>query len=82
MPQRVKDAACELAFQFLNYGTTDVASADPTATVKRKRTGPLETEYFAPYNRPRGLARFDRVMLLIAPLLSSGAGVVVRTQRS
>lgn len=79
VPRRVKDAACELAFQFLAAGGSDVASADPNAIVKRKKVGPLETEYFEPYNRPQGLARFPRVMQLIGPLLSGGSGLVVRT---
>lgn len=82
IPRRVKDAACELAFQFVNLGSADAASSDPAAVIRRKKTGPLETEYFEPYSRPQGLARFDRVMLLIGPLLAGTAGFVVRTQRS
>lgn len=73
IPQRVKDACCELALQFLKAGTTDIAMPDPNAEVKVKTIDVLTTEYFDSYQRPKGLSRFPRVMTLIRPLLASAA---------
>lgn len=69
IPQRVKDATCELALQFLIAGTTDLAALDATQGVIRKRVDVLETEWAQPYARPTGLNRFPRVMALVRPLL-------------
>lgn len=76
IPQRVKDACCELALQFLKAGTTDIASADSTAGVIREKVDVLETEYAHPSQRPQGVARYPRVMKLLAPLLAVGIGQV------
>jgi hypothetical protein len=54
IPQRVKDACCELALQFLIAGTTDLAALDATQGVIRKRVDVLETEWAKPYERPQG----------------------------
>lgn len=71
IPQRIKDATCELALQFIKAGTTDIAALDSTMNVRRKRIDVLETEYTDPSQRATGLARFPRVMNLIRPLLAS-----------
>lgn len=76
IPQRVKDATCELAFEFLKAGTTDIATLDDNLAVLRKKVDVLETDYAAPSQRAQGLARFPRVMRLITPLLGIGAGQV------
>jgi len=75
IPQRIKDATCELALEFLRAGTTDIAGEDPTAAVVREVTDVLETDW-QPGQRPAGLARYPRVWALIAPLLSACAGQV------
>lgn len=79
VPQRIKDAQCELALEFLRAGSTDVAGQDPNAGVIEKTVDVLTTRWSE--NRPRqtaGLARFPRVMALIAPLLcATGNGVRV-----
>jgi hypothetical protein len=72
IPRRVVEATCELAFQYLRLGA-DPAGYDPTGVVIRKKIDVLETEYLPASHRPRGLARFPRVMALLAPLLA-GAG--------
>jgi hypothetical protein len=74
IPQRVKDACCELAFQFLKAGTTDVAAREKTLDIARSKVDVLETEYVAPHARARGLGRYPRVVTLIAPLLGASAG--------
>jgi hypothetical protein len=82
IPQRVKDATCELALQFIKAGTTDVAALDPNIGIVQKTTGPLSTTYAEPHQRAQGLARFPRVMALLAPLLDAGRTgglTVVRT---
>lgn len=69
IPQRVKNATMELAFQFLKAGTTDVAAQEASEGVIRKKVDVLETEYARPYERSHGLARFPRVMEWLAPLV-------------
>lgn len=82
IPQRVKDATCELAFQFLNLGTTDLAALDPTLNVKRKAigSGAIDTEYFDPSIRAKGLSRFPRVLRYLQPMLADvgSTGTVIR----
>jgi hypothetical protein len=76
IPQRVKDATMELAFQFINAGTTDVAAQDATAGVIEKTVDVLTTRYAEPYARATGIARYPRVLASIRPLLASASGVV------
>lgn len=80
IPQRVKDATMELAFQFINAGTTDLAAMDGLAGVVSKTVDVLSTTY-AVGQRPQGLRRFPRVWSLIAPLLANGSGVTVPVVR-
>jgi hypothetical protein len=75
VPQRVKDATCELAFQFIKAGSTDVAALDANYAVKRKRIDVIETEYDN-FQRKDGLARYPSVLRFIKPLLV-GTGVIV-----
>jgi hypothetical protein len=75
IPQRVKDAQIELAFEFTRAGTTDLAAADPNTGVIEKTVGPLTTRWES-YARPTGLGRFPRIVALIAPLLETGAGAM------
>lgn len=76
VPQRVKDAQMELAWQLVRSADTDLVSADPTASIIREKTGPLETEWSHPTQRASGLDRFPRVRAILGPLLASGAGQV------
>jgi hypothetical protein len=68
----VKDATCELAFQFILAGTTDVAALEGTAGIKSETVGPISVEYDT-YSRAKGLARYPRVMDYIRPLLATVA---------
>lgn len=76
IPTRLKNATCELAFQFIKAGTTDVAALDSTDGVVRKKVDVLETEYAEPWARSRGLNRYPRVMAFIRPLLAYSGPVV------
>jgi DnaT-like ssDNA binding protein len=71
IPQRIKDATCELALEFLKGGTTDMASLDQTIGIKSETVGPIRTEYTDPTQRAQGIARFPRVLKLIRPLLEN-----------
>lgn len=71
IPTRIKNATCELAFQYIKAGTTDVAALDAATNVKRKKVDVLETEYFAASSTPTGLSRYPRVIAYIRPLLAS-----------
>jgi len=75
IPQRVKDATCELALQFLVAGTTDIASLDDSLNIVREKVDVIETDYVAPYGRKQGLDRFPRVKNLIRPLLTSAGSI-------
>jgi len=75
VPTRVKDATCELAFQFLKAGTGDVAAQDVTAGVIRKKVDVLETEWATPGQRTAGLRRYPRVWDRLSSLLMVGGGV-------
>lgn len=79
IPQRIKDATCELALEFLRAGTADIASTDSTAGVIEKTVDVLTTRW-QPGQRPTGLNRFPRVMKLISPLLEIGSGQVRLTR--
>lgn len=69
IPQRVKDATAELAFQFIKQGTDDLAAADVNAGVVEKTVDVLTTRWESSFSRPTGLARFTLLQQLIRPLL-------------
>ncbi len=71
VPQRVKDATAELAFQFVKAGTTDVAALDSSAGVLEKTIDVLTTKY-SEHGRADGLDRYPRVMAYVRPLLALG----------
>ena len=73
IPQRIKDATAELAFQFLKLGTTDAAAIDPNQKIIEQTVGPITTRYSDPYARPQGLGQFPSVLRYIAPLLFGDA---------
>jgi hypothetical protein len=75
IPRRLKEAQIELALAYLNGDTP--AQVDTNAGVIRKKVDVLETEW-EPGARPAGLARYPRVLSLLAPLLGT-SGAVVRT---
>src|SRR5690242_14197955 len=76
VPVRVKNAACELALQFLIAGTTDLAAFDQTRNIRRKQVDVLSTEYFDPGQRPQGLQALPSVMRFIAPLLIDSTSTI------
>jgi hypothetical protein len=79
IPQRVKDATCELALQYLKLGTTDAASIDRLAGVIEKKVDVLITKWDSGTHAV-GLGRWPRVMGFIEPLLSHEGGLeVLRT---
>lgn len=72
IPQRVKDAQCELAYQV--QGGLDVfATITTSKTMERKKVGPIETEV---ETLPTGKPRVEAVTTLLRPYLSAGAGQV------
>jgi hypothetical protein len=81
IPQRILDATCELALEFLRSGTTDLSNADTATNIKRERTGPLETEYFDAGDQVSGWDRFPRILNLIGPLLDSTSSGGLELQR-
>jgi len=71
IPVRIQNATCELAFQYIAAGTTDVAAIDSKTNIKRKKVDVLETEYFSSTDTPTGLARYPRVLTWITPLMAN-----------
>lgn len=75
IPQRVKDATCELAVQYLKAGTNDVAMPDPTDGIIQKAVDVISVSYTDKGTRvTKGLNRFPRVMAVLGPLLANGTG--------
>lgn len=71
IPGRLRTATIELAIQFLKAGPQDLAGPNPDQGVIRKKLDVIETEWEKSGTRPEGMARFPRVLSLIAPLLAS-----------
>lgn len=71
IPAPLVQATCELAMELLRAGTTDRLSFDRSRNVKMKKVDVLETEYFDPWQRARGLGLFPSVLAKIAHLLRS-----------
>lgn len=69
IPDRIKRAQIELAFEFLRAGTTDIASLERGLDVKRRKVDVIETEYVDVEDRAHRLARFPTVMRELRPLL-------------
>jgi Putative DnaT-like ssDNA binding protein len=80
IPQRIKDATCELAFEFLKGGDTDIATLDSNLAIVEERVDVIATRYAEPSQRAQGLTRFPRVMRHLAPLLAIGSGQVRLTR--
>lgn len=74
IPQRVKDACCELSFEFVKAGTSDIAAYDTKLNIIREKVDVLETEYANPITRAQGLRRYPRVWTLLSPLFASSSG--------
>lgn len=69
------NATIELAFEFLKAGTVDLAAIDRTRGVIQKTIGPLTTRWATraeggPAMPTQGIARFPRVLSLVAPFFS------------
>lgn len=78
IPQRVKDATCELALQFLKAGTSDAAMPNAREGIIREQVDVIAVEYAAPgTSATRGLGRYPRVQALLAPLLAQTGGLTV-----
>ena len=62
VPQRIKDATMELAFQYIKAGTTDVAALDADHNVSSKQVDVLRTAFVEPWARAKGLSRYPSVL--------------------
>jgi hypothetical protein len=80
LPQRMQDATCELAIAYLAAGTTDIGTLDSNVGVIRETIDVITTQWAAPSQRAQGLARFPRVIRLIAPLFGIGTNQVRLTR--
>ncbi len=78
IPQRVQDAQCELALEFLRAGTTDLAALPDSDGVIEKTVDVLTTRWADPAQRARGLARYPRILALLAPLFAAQGSQIVR----
>jgi hypothetical protein len=81
IPQRIIDATCEYALQFLKAGTSDLAGQDTAKNVIEKTVGPLTTRFSEPYQRASGMRKYPRVWALVEPLLCSVSPNVVEVIR-
>lgn len=71
IPDRVKDATCELAYQYLLNGT--LAAQDSTASIKSESVGPISVTYNDPQDRAQKLSKYDRVMNYVRPLIRASS---------
>jgi len=74
IPQRVKDATCELAMQFVKAGTTDIAATDDSLALTGIVAGSVELDFADPSIRVQGLSRYPRILNRLRDLLASGSG--------
>lgn len=81
IPQRVKDATCELALQFIKNGTTDIAALPGDAEVISKTVDVISKTFASPGQRRQGLRRFPSVWRYIAPLLEETNSSALRVVR-
>lgn len=72
VPQRVKDACCELALKAI---AADIAPDIEPQKVVAESVGPLSVTY-SDNQRNSGRKQFDLVDMLLEPMLSSGQGSV------
>lgn len=81
IPDRVKRATYELALAVLKAGTTDIFSLDTSLDIRRSSIGgAIDTEYYDPGFRVKGLARYPAVTREIRPLMA-GTGLTSRVVR-
>lgn len=82
IPQRVKDATCELAILMVAAGTSDLAAAPSTDGIIRKRVDVIETEFAPSYERASDIDRFPTVTRLLVGLLLETGGPTVPLARA
>lgn len=70
IPDRVKNATCDLALEFLKAGTTDIAALDSSINIIEKDVDVIKTRYAEPWQRARGLRRFPKVTRWLGPLMA------------
>lgn len=75
VPQDIKNATMELAFQYINMGTTDLNALPNYAGVIEKTVDVITTRWEGAHSQRVGLDRFPLVMDWIRPYLA-GRGVV------
>jgi len=80
IPAWLKDATCELAFEVLRAGTTDIFALPATDGVIEKTVDVLTTRYADPHTQKTGLQRYPLVWQLIRPYLTT-QGMQIATVR-
>jgi len=75
IPQRVKDAQVDLSLVFLAAGKNTLAVADETQGVIEETLDVMTTRW-QPFQRAVGMAKYPRILALIAPLLNAGSGAL------
>ena len=74
VPQRIKDATCLLALEYLKAGTTDLSVVDPNVGVIEKTIDVITTRWASASERPTGWKRFPLVLRLLDGLLANQGG--------
>jgi hypothetical protein len=77
IPQWLEDATCELAFEVVRGGTTDIFALPGTDGVIEKTVGPLTTRYAEPYAQAKGLRRYPLVWALVSRYVQGTGGFQV-----
>ena len=77
IPQRIKDATCELAYRYAVAGRPETGTVPASQNILEKQVDVLRTRYSDPAQRVTGLGLYPRVAQWIKPLLAVGSGLQV-----
>lgn len=80
IPQRVKDATCELAYRYAVNGAPNTGVIPSSQNVIEKTVDVLTTKYSDPSQRVIGMGLYPRVAQWLKPLLQAGASLIVSRQ--
>ena len=80
IPQRVKDATCELAYRYAVNGAPNTGVIPSSQNVIEKKVDVLTTKYSDPSQRVIGMGLYPRVTQWLKPLLQAGASLIVSRQ--
>jgi hypothetical protein len=80
IPQRVKDATCELAYRYAVAGRPDTGTVLASQNILEEQVDVLRVKYSDPAARASGIGLYPRVVQWLQPLLANVGGLTVYRQ--